>query len=206
MRIRHRFSVPTSFFTAGWTRLAGQRPNAFENSCGSHSSVTHSQPVPLDPSKRGLEATQQMALCACGTVAASQGDIVSQLSAPLRWERSHSAPRAQRHRRGCCLASPRWRAPRTQSKLQPAARARQMRRTKTPTGQPSQLWPQRPHGPSNGYSRLFQVEGPPRSAHQAPRAHTGFQRPRRVTTHRSRSPPTIVRRQQHDRIGTAHKA
>ena len=39
-----------------------------------------------------------------------------------------------------------------------------------------------------------EVEGPPRSAHQAPRAHTFFPRPRRVTTHRSRTPPTIVRR------------
>ena len=38
------------------------------------------------------------------------------------------------------------------------------------------------------------VEGPPRSAAQAPRAHTVFQRPRRVTTYRSRSPPMIVRR------------
>jgi hypothetical protein len=38
-----------------------------------------------------------------------------------------------------------------------------------------------------------EVEGPPRSAHQAPRAHTVFPRPRRVTTSRSRTPPTIVR-------------
>ena len=38
-----------------------------------------------------------------------------------------------------------------------------------------------------------EVEGPPRSAHQAPRAHNIPKRPRRVTTHRSRSPPTIVR-------------
>ena len=41
-----------------------------------------------------------------------------------------------------------------------------------------------------------EVEGPPRSAHQAPRAHNLFPRSRRVTTHRSRSPPTIVRRHQ----------
>jgi len=39
-----------------------------------------------------------------------------------------------------------------------------------------------------------QVEGPPRSAHQAPRAHNIFQRPRPVTTYRSRSTRTIVRR------------
>ena len=39
-----------------------------------------------------------------------------------------------------------------------------------------------------------EVERPPRSADQAPRAHTVFPRPRRVTTHRSRTPPTIVRR------------
>jgi hypothetical protein len=38
-----------------------------------------------------------------------------------------------------------------------------------------------------------EVEGPPRSAQQAPRAHAVFQRPRCETTHRSRSPPTIVR-------------
>ena len=42
--------------------------------------------------------------------------------------------------------------------------------------------------PPNG-----EVEGPPRSAHQAPRAHTVFPRPRRGTTDRSRTPPTIVR-------------
>ena len=42
--------------------------------------------------------------------------------------------------------------------------------------------------PSNG-----EVEGPPRSTHRAPRAHTVFPRPRRVTSHRSRTPPTIVR-------------
>jgi hypothetical protein len=39
-----------------------------------------------------------------------------------------------------------------------------------------------------------EVEGPPRSADQAPRAHTVFPRPRRVTNSHSRSPPTIVRR------------
>src|SRR5205807_6888742 len=37
-----------------------------------------------------------------------------------------------------------------------------------------------------------EVEGPRRSADQAPRAHTLFQRPRRQTTHASRPPPTIV--------------
>ena len=37
-----------------------------------------------------------------------------------------------------------------------------------------------------------EVEVPPRGAHQAPRAHTVFPRPRRVTASRSRSPPTIV--------------
>ena len=38
-----------------------------------------------------------------------------------------------------------------------------------------------------------EVEGPPRSARQAPRAHTVSPRPRRVATHRrSRTPPTIV--------------
>jgi hypothetical protein len=41
-----------------------------------------SQPVPLDPSKRGLEVASRMALCACGPAAASQGDIVCLLSAP----------------------------------------------------------------------------------------------------------------------------
>jgi hypothetical protein len=40
-----------------------------------------------------------------------------------------------------------------------------------------------------------EVEGPPRSAHQAPRAHTVSPCPRRVTSHRSRTPPTIVRQQ-----------
>ena len=39
-----------------------------------------------------------------------------------------------------------------------------------------------------------EVEGPSRSA-QAMRAHTVSRRPRRVTTTRSRTPPTIVRRQ-----------
>jgi len=39
-----------------------------------------------------------------------------------------------------------------------------------------------------------EVEGPPKGATQAPRAHTFFPRPRRVTTRRSRSPPTIVSR------------
>ena len=39
-----------------------------------------------------------------------------------------------------------------------------------------------------------EVEGPPRSADQAPRGHAVSPRPRRVTTYRSRSPPTIVRR------------
>src|ERR1700747_3582876 len=38
-----------------------------------------------------------------------------------------------------------------------------------------------------------EVEGPRRSAHQAPRAPTFFQRPRRGHTNRSRTPPTIVR-------------
>jgi hypothetical protein len=38
-----------------------------------------------------------------------------------------------------------------------------------------------------------EVERPPRSADQAPRAHTVFARPRRDHTGRSRSPPTIVR-------------
>jgi len=42
-----------------------------------------------------------------------------------------------------------------------------------------------------------EVEGPPRSADQAPRAHTVSQRPRCVTTHRSRPPPTIVRLHRH---------
>ena len=32
-----------------------------------------------------------------------------------------------------------------------------------------------------------EVEGPPRSANQAPWAHTAFPRPRRVTTYRSRT-------------------
>src|ERR1700730_7200512 len=38
-----------------------------------------------------------------------------------------------------------------------------------------------------------EVEGPPRSEQCAPRAHTVFPRPRRLTTYRSRTPPTIVR-------------
>ncbi len=38
-----------------------------------------------------------------------------------------------------------------------------------------------------------EVEGPPRSANQAPRAHTVFPRRRRGTASRSRTPPTIVR-------------
>jgi len=43
--------------------------------------------------------------------------------------------------------------------------------------------------PANG-----EVEGPPKSADQAPRAHTVPRRLRRVNHHRSRSPPTIVSR------------
>ena len=39
-----------------------------------------------------------------------------------------------------------------------------------------------------------EVEGPRRSARQAPRAHTFFRRPRRQTDHASRPPRTIVRR------------
>ncbi len=42
--------------------------------------------------------------------------------------------------------------------------------------------------PSNG-----EVERPPRRARQAPRAHTVFQRPRRLSIHASRPAPTIVR-------------
>ena len=42
-----------------------------------------------------------------------------------------------------------------------------------------------------------EVEGPRRGARYAPRAHTVFQRPRRVTTGASRPPPTIVRRYIH---------
>lgn len=38
-----------------------------------------------------------------------------------------------------------------------------------------------------------EVEGAPRSALQAPRAHTVLPRPRRVTTSRSRSPPLLGR-------------
>src|SRR5262245_28521310 len=45
--------------------------------------------------------------------------------------------------------------------------------------------------PPNG-----EVEGPPRSAQQAPRAHTVVPRSRRGDTGRSRSPPTIVRSHQ----------
>src|SRR2546430_3131862 len=44
--------------------------------------------------------------------------------------------------------------------------------------------------PSNG-----EVERPPTDARSAPRAHTVFPRPRRVTSHASRPAPTIVRRQ-----------
>src|SRR5215469_9844916 len=43
--------------------------------------------------------------------------------------------------------------------------------------------------PSNG-----EVEGPPRSARSSAAGAQSLQRPRRVTTSRSRSPPTIVRR------------
>jgi hypothetical protein len=39
-----------------------------------------------------------------------------------------------------------------------------------------------------------EVEGPRRSANQAPRAHTQPSRPRRETTDVSRTPRTIVRR------------
>jgi hypothetical protein len=42
-----------------------------------------------------------------------------------------------------------------------------------------------------------EVDGPPRSANQAPRAHTILLRPGHNTTNRSRSPPTIVRRRNH---------
>jgi hypothetical protein len=43
-----------------------------------------SQPVPLARSKRLLEVTHRLALCACGPTAASERDIVCRLSAPLR--------------------------------------------------------------------------------------------------------------------------
>jgi len=49
-----------------------------------------------------------------------------------------------------------------------------------------------------------EVEGPPRSASQAPRAHTVFPRPRRVTTYCSRTPPTIVRRQNEGAADSYH--
>src|SRR2546423_745741 len=49
--------------------------------------------------------------------------------------------------------------------------------------------------PSNG-----EVERPPTDARSAPRAHTVFPRPRRVTSHASRPAPTIVRRQYHPRL------
>jgi|HubBroStandDraft_4_1064222.scaffolds.fasta_scaffold05915_6 hypothetical protein len=39
-----------------------------------------------------------------------------------------------------------------------------------------------------------EVEGPPRSVHQAPRAHIVFLRPQGDRADRSRTPPTIVRR------------
>jgi hypothetical protein len=42
-----------------------------------------------------------------------------------------------------------------------------------------------------------EVEGPRDKARSAPRAHTVFQRPRRVTTDRSRTPQTIVRGRPH---------
>jgi hypothetical protein len=45
--------------------------------------------------------------------------------------------------------------------------------------------------PPNG-----EVEGPPRSANQVPRAHSFLQRPRRTTAGTSRPPPTIVRPRQ----------
>ena len=54
--------------------------------------------------------------------------------------------------------------------------------------------------PSNG-----EVKGPPRSAHQAPRAHTFLPRPRRVATHRSRTPPTIVRAPGHHSERSPHR-
>ena len=61
--------------------------------------------------------------------------------------------------------------------------------------------PQRRHLLSAGVSGVKrisrsngEVEGPPRSTHQAPQAHTFFRRPRRLSTDRSRSPPTIIRR------------
>jgi len=48
-----------------------------------------------------------------------------------------------------------------------------------------------------------EVDGPPRSAYRAPRAHTVLPRPRRVTTDRSRTPSTIVRC--HYEVGSIHR-
>src|ERR1700730_12092057 len=73
-----------------------------------------------------------------------------------------------------------------------------MNRTKPSTRNPRCADRSRPRPPHNG-----EVEGPPRSARQVPRAHTVLPRPRRVTTHRSRTPPTIVRgRQPHRHLPT----
>ena len=60
----------------------------------------------------------------------------------------------------------------------------------------TQLWMQRRQPKGSARSRWSpngEVEGPRRSAHRATRAHTVFQRPRRETRSRSRTPPTIVR-------------
>jgi hypothetical protein len=46
-----------------------------------------------------------------------------------------------------------------------------------------------------------EVEGPPSSATEAPRAHNVFQRPRRAHTRRSRTPPTIVSWRAHQSEG-----
>jgi hypothetical protein len=59
----------------------------------------------------------RLALCACGPTAASEGDIVSELSAPSAW--NEAIARLARSAKGATAAQPkpRWRAPRPQTNL-----------------------------------------------------------------------------------------
>ena len=143
-------------------------------------------------------------MCACSSVAAIQGEIVSGLSAPHA--NNEAIPRLAHCEPG---ATADWqvrlgRAPRRQSTLQPAARARRLRQTKTPAGI-LYTYAGGSHVESNEgetfcSSRSFnahvtsngEVEGPARGA-PARRGRTIPQRPRRQTDHASRTPPTIVR-------------
>ena len=94
------------------------------------------------------------------------------ISAPVRWEQSHSAPGAQRNRRGCCVSSLRWRAPRPRATLLPAARAQTLRQ---PKGLGLKI-PALHDVQDESWLRTLTVKlrGRPEAPDQAPRAHNLF--------------------------------